>query len=474
MRERLIAASRRATESPRLQVVVLGAGFAGLSAIKALARAAVDIKVVDRHNYHLFQPLLYQVATAGLSPAEIAMPIRSILSVQRNTKVLLGRVTGIDLRRREVEIEGGRVYYDTLIVATGASHAYVGHNEWESVAPALKTIEDATGIRRKILIAFERAEMTQSPDERRRLLNFVIIGGGPTGVELAGAIAELARKVLTADFRNIDPHDARIILIESNPRVLPNFPEKLSYSAKQALEGLGVEVRVGKVATTCDVDGVVIADSSCKVASETAPVLKPRLAITERIEARTILWAAGVAASPSAKWLNAQADRVGRVIVGPDLTLPGHPEVFVIGDTAAVLDKVGKFLPGTAPVAKQQGRYVAQLIRARLSERRMPAHFSYRHHGSLATIGRGTAVAEFGRLQLSGRIAWLLWGAVHVLFLIGFRNRIAVLLDWLWAYFTFGRGSRLITGTAVEDGREPPIGVTAAVDGAVAGESMRL
>src|SRR5579863_8124576 len=290
MRGHLVAAPQRTIELTQQQVVVLGAGFAGLSAVKALARAAVDIKVVDQHNYHLFQPLLYQVATAGLSPAEIAMPIRSILSRQRNAKVLLGRVTGIDLKRHEVEIDGGSVYYDTLVVATGASHAYFGHNEWESVAPALKTIEDATGIRRKILIAFERAEMTHSPDERRRLLNFVIIGGGPTGVELAGAIAELARKVLAADFRNIDPHEARIILIESNPRVLSNFPEGLSYSAKQALERLGVEVRVGKVATTCDVNGVVITDSSCKATSETTPGLRPQLTITERIETRTILW----------------------------------------------------------------------------------------------------------------------------------------------------------------------------------------
>jgi NADH:ubiquinone reductase (H+-translocating) len=356
MKERLVAASRRATESTRPQVVVLGAGFAGLSAVKALAGAAVDVKVVDQHNYHLFQPLLYQVATAGLSPAEIAMPIRSILSKQRNTKVLLGRVTGIDLKLQLVEIDAARVYYDTLVVATGASHAYFGHSEWEAVAPALKTVEDATGIRRKILIAFERAEMTQSPDERRRLLNFVIIGGGPTGVELAGAISELARKVLAADFRNIDPHAARVILIESNPRVLSTFPEDLSYAAKRALERLGVEVRVGKVATTCDGSGVDIADSSSKA----APGFRPRLPITERIEARTILWAAGVAASPSAEWLSARADRVGRVVVGPDLTLPGHPEVFVIGDTAAALDKAGKVLPGTAPVAKQQGHYVAQ------------------------------------------------------------------------------------------------------------------
>jgi NADH dehydrogenase len=442
-----LESSSAARKSARPQVVIIGAGFGGLNAAKALASAPVDVIVIDRRNYHLFQPLLYQVATAGLSPAEIAMPIRAILRRQRNAKVLLGRVTGIDTRSHLVELGEERIRYDALIVATGARHAYFGHDEWEGVAPGLKKIEDATGIRRNILMAFERAETTANPEERRRLLNFVIIGGGPTGVELAGAIVELARKALATDFRNIDPHQARVILIEANPRVLVGFPESLSRAAKQALEHLGVEVRVGKSATICDECGVVIAD---------APRAGARAGNVgahagERIEARTILWAAGVAASPAAKWLGAEKDGAGRVIVDPYLTLLGHPEVFVIGDTACAMSKEGRPLPGIAPVAMQQGRYAARVIRARLSSKKAPAPFRYRHIGSLATIGRRSAVADFGLLRLSGRLAWLLWGLVHVLFLIGFRNRVAVLLNWLWAYFTFQRGSRLITGTAAEE-----------------------
>jgi NADH dehydrogenase len=381
--------------------------------------------VIDRRNYHLFQPLLYQVSTAGLSPAEIAMPIRSILSRQRNTTVLLARVTGVDTATRMVETDSGRVGYDTLIIATGARHAYFGRDDWETVAPGLKKIEDATSIRRKILLAFERAETSSDPEERQRLLNFVIIGGGPTGVELAGAITELGHKALASDFRNIDPRATRVILIEAGPRVLPTFPEVLSAKAKQALEGLGVEVRVGVRVTGCDEAGVEVGDT--------------------RIDARTILWAAGVAASPTAKWLRAAKDRADRVIVGADLTLPGHPEIFVLGDTAHARDAAGKPLPGIAPVAKQQGLYAASLIRARLTGTALPP-FRYRHLGNMATIGRKIAVADFAWLRLSGRIAWLLWGVVHVMFLIGFRNRAAVLLNWLWAYVTFQRGSRLITG----------------------------
>jgi len=407
-------------------VVIVGAGFAGLTAAKRLGKAPVKLTVIDRRNYHLFQPLLYQVATAGLSPADIATPIRSILRRQRNTTVLLGKVMGIDKDARFVEMDDRRIPYDTLIVATGARHAYFGHDEWESVAPGLKKIDDATDIRRRILTAFESAETTEDEAERRRLLTFVVIGAGPTGVELSGAIAELARKALAADFRNIDPRATRVMLVEGGPRVLATFPESLSAAAQRSLGRLGVEVRLGQPVTRCDDGGVTVAG--------------------ERIEARTILWAAGVAASPAAKWLDAEADRAGRVKVEPDLTLPGHPEIFVLGDTATVGGTDGKPLPGIAPVAKQQGRYAAEVTLSRLESRPAPPVFRYRHLGNLATVGRKVAVADFGFTRLHGRLAWLLWGLVHVYFLIGFRNRLAVLLDWLWAYVTFQRGSRLITG----------------------------
>ncbi len=414
------------------RVVIVGAGFGGLAATTALRKAAVQITVIDRRNYHLFQPLLYQVATAALSPADIAQPIRAILRHQRNASVILGRVTGIDTGAREVLIVGHdpgserRVAYDQLIIATGARHAYFGHDEWEEIAPGLKKIEDATDIRRRLLLAFERAEAARDPDERAALLTFVVVGGGPTGVELAGAIAELARMALAADFRHIDPRQTRVILVEAGPRLLPAFPERLSAVARRSLERLGVEVRLGQALTACDAEGAMLGD--------------------ERIAARTILWAAGVAASPAAGWLDAEKDRAGRVKVKPDLTLPGHPEIFVIGDTALATDAEGKPLPGIAPAAKQAGQYVARVIRARIAGRAAPPPFHYRHLGNLATIGRKAAVADFGWLRLSGRLAWLLWGAVHIFFLIGFRNRLAVLLDWLWSYLTFQRGARLITG----------------------------
>ncbi len=414
------------------RVVILGAGFGGLAAATALRKAPVAVTVIDRRNYHLFQPLLYQVATAALSPADIAQPIRAILRHQSNASVLLGRVTSIDTRAREVLILGHdpgterRVGYDQLIVATGARHAYFGHDEWEEVAPGLKKIEDATDIRRRLLLAFERAEMALDPDERAALLTFVVVGGGPTGVELAGAIAELARMALATDFRHIDPRQTRVILVEAGPRLLPVMPERLSAIAKRALERLGVEVRLGQALTGCDAAGATVAG--------------------ERVAARTILWAAGVAASPAAQWLDAGKDRAGRVKVEPDLTVPGHPEIFVIGDTALATDAKGRPLPGIAPAAKQAGQYVARVIRARIAGRPAPAPFRYRHLGNLATIGRKAAVADFGWLRLSGRVAWLLWGAVHIFFLIGFRNRLAVLLDWLWSYLTFQRGARLITG----------------------------
>ncbi|MGO8920398.1 MAG: NAD(P)/FAD-dependent oxidoreductase [Stellaceae bacterium] len=434
------AAPCLACERPRpgrQRVVILGAGFAGLSVARGLARAPVDIVLIDRHNYHVFQPLLYQVATAGLSPADIAAPIRAILRRQRNAGVVLGTVTGIDTAGRAVLLGERRIAYDQLVVATGARHSYFGHDDWERVAPGLKTLDDATAIRRKILLALELAESSDDAAERRRLMTFVIIGAGPTGVELAGAIAELTRVALAADFRTIDPAMCRIVLVEAGPRVLPAFPERLSAVAGQALERLGVELCLGSAVMACRTDGVMAGDHF--------------------IASRTLLWAAGVAASPAALWLDAAHDRSGRVTVRPDLTLPGHSEIFVIGDTAHVTDAAGKPLPGIAPAAKQQGEYVARVLRAALAGRTPPVAFRYRHLGSLATIGRKSAIADFGALRLSGRLAWLLWGAIHIYFLIGFRNRLTVMLDWLWAYVTFQRGARLITGPApTTPGSWPP------------------
>jgi len=411
------------------RIVILGAGFGGLEAAKGLRRAPADITVIDRHNYHLFQPLLYQVATAGLSPADIAYPIRSIIGGQANTRVLLGRVTGIDKARRCVLAGDRRIPYDYLVIATGARHAYFGHDEWEAVAPGLKKIEDATDIRRRILLAFERAETTEDEAQRRSLLTFAIVGGGPTGVELAGAIAELAHRALAADFRSINPREARIILVEAGARVLPALKPTLSDNALRALKKLGVEVRLDTMVTGCDAEGVDIRHQERK----------------DRIASACIIWAAGVAASPAAKWLEVPADRVGRVAVEADLSLPGRPEIFVIGDTALVLDGRGKPLPGIAPAAKQQGAYVAKLLRNRIAGR-PTAPFRYRHRGDLATIGRKSAVVDFGWIRLKGTPAWLLWGAAHIYFLIGVRNRLFVALNWLWAYVTFRRGARLITG----------------------------
>lgn len=418
------------------RVVIVGAGFSGLAAAKALAGAPVDVTVIDRRNYHLFQPLLYQVATAGLSPADIAWPIRGILRGQRNAAVQLGRVTGIDRRRREVLIGARRVAYDYLILATGARHAYFDHPEWEGVAPGLKKIADATQIRERILMAFERAESEGcDAEERSRLLTFVIVGGGPTGVEMAGAIAELTKHALAADFRVIDPATTRIVLVEAGPRLLPAFPENLSEQARRSLERLGVEVRLGVPVTHCDDAGVRLGD--------------------EAIGARNVIWAAGVMASPAAKWLGAEHDRAGRVKVASDLSLPGQPEIFVIGDTAAAVDAAGRALPGVAPAAKQAGAYVAAVIRARVEERPLPAPFRYRDFGNLATIGRKAAVADFGWLRLSGFFAWLLWSVAHVYFLIGLRNRFVVALTWLWSYVTFQRGARIIAGGESDDAAAP-------------------
>lgn len=409
------------------QIVIIGAGFGGLWAAKALANSAAEVVVIDRQNYHLFQPLLYQVATAGLSPADIAAPIRSIVGTYRNVTVLLGTVGGVDVESRHILIEGGRrIPYDYLILATGAHHAYFGHDDWEPFAPGLKRIEDATEIRRRILLAFERAECEPDIDERRRLMNLIVVGGGPTGVELAGAIAELTRRALAKDFRNIDPRAARIILIEAGARLLSTMPEDLSDDARRRLERLGVEVHLNAPVTAVDAGGISIGDT--------------------RIEARTVIWAAGVAASPAGQWIGAECDRVGRIKINPDLTVPGYPNIFAIGDTALAFDTAGKSLPGVAPVAKQQGKYVAHQIKARLRGAENFRAFRYRDYGNLATIGRKAAVIDFHWIHLRGFIAWVIWSIAHVYFLIGMRNRTMVALHWLWAYFSFQRGARLITG----------------------------
>jgi len=415
--------SETATRSPR--VVIIGAGFAGLSAAKAFAGKAVDVTIIDRHNYHLFQPLLYQVATAGLSPADIASPIRAILRRQKNASVILAKVSGVDTVVREVIAEGRRIPFDYLVIATGAEHAYFGHDNWASYAPGLKTIDDATYLRRRILLAFEKAETEPDPAERRRLLNFVVVGGGPTGVEMAGAIAELAKRALASDFRSIDPRLARIILIEAGSRLLAPFDPALSESARRSLERIGVEVRLNTSVTDCN----------CNEVSTSEGI----------IETRTIMWAAGVKASPAGRWLEAETDRAGRVKVKADLSVPGHRDIFVIGDAAHVIGEDGKPLPGVAPVAKQQGKYVAHCIMARVHARLAPA-FRYRDLGSMATIGRKSAVAQLGRIRLSGLVAWLLWSLAHIYFLIGYRNRAAVVMNWGWNYVTFQRGTRLITG----------------------------
>jgi NADH dehydrogenase len=430
------------TTSPR--VVIVGAGFGGLTAAKALSGKPFDVTVIDQHNYHLFQPLLYQVATAGLSPAEIASPIRGILSREQNVSVMLGKVSGVDAARREVLAEGRRIPYDTLILATGAQHAYFGHDDWAAHAPGLKTIDDATYIRRRILLAFEKAETETDAAERARLLNFVVVGGGPTGVEMAGAIAELANRALAADFRSIDPRAARIILVEAAPRLLTPFDPSLSEAAKKSLEQLGVEVRLGAAVTALDAEGVSIG--------------------AERIDARTVIWGAGVMASPAGVWLGAEMDRAGRVKVSSDLSVPGHPDIFVIGDTALLNGAGGNPLPGVAPVAKQQGQYVANLLLAR-RKGQVVKPFRYRDFGSLATVGRSRAVVQMGRLKIKGFIAWLLWSVAHIYFLIGFRNRLVVATNWLWSYVTFQRGTRLITGVTgsrledmpIPDENKPPM-----------------
>jgi NADH dehydrogenase len=419
----------------RPRVVIVGAGFAGLSAAKRFKRKPFEVTLIDRHNYHLFQPLLYQVATAALSPGDIASPARSILRGQKNVRVVLAEVSGIDNAKQEVQAEGRVFPFDFLIVATGAQHAYFGHDEWAPFAPGLKTIDDATYLRRRILLAFERAEIERAPEERRSLLNFVVIGGGPTGVEMAGAIAELGKRALAADFQSIDPRLARVILIEAGERLLSSFDASMSDAAQRSLAGLGVEVRLGSKVTGCDAGGVWLGE--------------------ERIEARTIIWAAGVKASPAGKWLEAETDHAGRVKVGADLSLPGRPNVFVLGDTAAASDADGNPLPGVAPVAKQQGVYVADLISSQRAPTSRPP-FRYRDFGSLATIGRKSAVVQMGKVHLTGLIGWVVWSVAHIYFLIGFRNRLAVALNWAWNYVTFQRGARLITGISGADMQDVP------------------
>jgi putative oxidoreductase len=409
------------------RVVIVGAGFGGLSCAAALRDARVSVTLVDRANYHLFQPLLYQVATAAVSPGDIAAPIRPLFRDSFNTRVLLGTVTEVDTARQVVKLGTKELGFDYLVLATGAAHSYFGKDIWQPFAPGLKRIEDATEVRRRLLTAFEQAEGTDDPEERQSLLTFLIVGGGPTGVELAGAIAELARFGMEKEFRRFDPASARVILVQSAPRLLPTFDAKLAALAQRSLEKLGVEVLVGSRVDHIDAQGVSVSG--------------------QRIAARTVLWAAGVMASPAAKWLKADADSAGRTKVGADLSVPGLPNVYAIGDTALSNAWNGQPVPGLAPAAKQGGAYVAEVIRARVAGRKPLQPFKYRHMGSLATIGRKSAVADFGLVKLWGAPAWWLWGLVHVGFLVGVRNRVSTMTNWFWSYLTFSGGIRLITST---------------------------
>lgn len=406
-------------------VVIVGAGFGGLETAFRLSGAPVSITMIDRRNHHLFQPLLYQVATASLATSEIAWPIRYLLRDRPEVTTLFANVNGVDAVGKRVLLEdGGAIPYDTLVLATGARHAYFGHDEWEPFAPGLKTLEDATTLRRRILVAFERAERESDPDRRAALLTFVVIGAGPTGVEMAGTIADMARDTLPPDFRNIDTTKARVVLIEAGPRVLAGFPEDLSAYAQRSLEKLGVEVMLGAAVTECSAEGVVYGGN--------------------QLAARTLIWAAGVRASRAAEWLDAPRDRAYRLQVAPDLTVHGHPDIFAIGDTTTVKGPDGNPVPGIAPAAKQQGRYVAATIKARLAGKTSPP-FRYSHAGSLAQIGKRLAVIDFGKFQLRGTIAWWIWGVAHIYFLIGLRHRLSVALSWLWIYARNQRPARLIT-----------------------------
>jgi NADH dehydrogenase len=407
------------------RVVIVGAGFGGLETTYRLAGTPVEITLIDRRNHHLFQPLLYQVATASLATSEIAWPIRYLLRDRPEVTTLFANVNGVDPAGKRVLLEDGdSIPYDTLVLATGARHAYFGHDEWEPFAPGLKTLEDATTLRRRILVAFERAERETDPERRAALLTFVIIGAGPTGVELAGTIADLAKDTLPRDFRHIDTRKARVVLIEAGPRVLGGFPDDLSAYAQTSLERLGVEVMLGEAVTECSADGVVYGG--------------------KKLDARTIIWAAGVRASRAAEWLGAPADSAYRLKVEPDLTVPGHPDIFAVGDTTTIAGPDGNPVPGIAPAAKQEGRYVAEAIGARLDGRTLPP-FRYKHAGSLAQIGKRLAVIDFGRIKLRGALAWWIWGFAHIYFLIGLRNRLSVALSWLWIHARDQRAARLIT-----------------------------
>jgi len=411
--------------SPR--VVIVGAGFGGLDCARALAKADVEITVIDRQNHHCFQPLLYEVATAALSPAEIAWPIRSLLRDQKNARVALATVTGVDTAAQVVRAGDMSFPYDFLVLATGATHSYFGHDAWEPFAPGLKRIEDATRIRARILLAFERAELTEDPVARARLLTFVVIGGGPTGVEMAGAIAEIARDTLRNDFRRIDPRQARIILLEAADRLLPGFPETLAHYAEQVLRTKGVEVITSNLVTDCDAGGVTTNK--------------------QRIEASTLVWAAGVVSSPAAVWLGVGHDKSGRVQVNADLTAGDLSNVFVVGDAATITDRTGRMVPGIAPAAKQMGRYAGSAIARRVRHQVLSEGFRYRHYGELATIGRRAAIVNLAFLRLKGLTAWIFWCVAHIYFLIGARNRVVVAFNWFWRYLTFQRGARLISST---------------------------
>ena len=410
----------------RPHVVIIGGGFGGLSAAKALKGANADVTVIDRTNHHLFQPLLYQVATASLSPGDITAPIRHVLRKQDNTSVLLAEVRSIDVENRRIQIDyaNREIEYDYLIVAPGSRHAYFGHDEWEPIAPGLKAIEDAAEMRRRFLLAFERAEKSTDEAERDAYMTFVIVGGGPTGVELSGAMSPIALKALYPDFRHIDTRRTRVILVEGGPRILPSFPEDLSANAKKSLEDIGVEVRTNSIVTDIRPDAVYVGD--------------------ERIATRTVFWAAGNAASPLGKSLGAPLDRVGRIIVNPDLSIPGHPEVFVIGDLALVMRDDGRPVPGVSPAAIQEGKHAAKNIR-RIIGHRETRPFRYRNKGDLAVIGRSRAIADFGKVHFSGRLAWFLWLFVHIMYLVGFRNRVSVFIEWAYSFITYQRGVRLIT-----------------------------
>ena len=426
-------------------VVVVGGGFGGLAVARGLRRAPIRLTLVDKRNHHLFQPLLYQVATAALNPSDIASPIRAILRKQRNATVLLSEVLGIEPDTRTLILEAGSLDYDYLVLATGVTHSYFGQEAWAEHAPGLKTLGDALEMRRRILLAFEEAEKEPDPEVRRAWLTFVVVGAGPTGVELAGALGEIAHHAFTRDFRRISSQEARIVLVEAGPRVLSSYPEGLSTSALDVMRRLGVEVQTGERVTAVDIDGVTLLSSAAQGVA----------ARSTRIAARTVLWAAGVAASPLARALIAPLDRAGRVLVAPDLSVPGRPEIFVVGDLAAVPRGSGDWVPGVAPAALQEGAHVARSLRRIVAEApaskatRARVPFEYWDKGSLATIGRGKAVAELGRLRLSGLIAWLAWLVIHIFFLIGFRNRFIVLFQWAWSYLTYARGARLIIGGAV-------------------------